>query len=271
MRVYFAGRYTGLMYPLGLRRPLLTYADRSDRAGDAFGFWIGREDAEVFLDSGAFGVHVRGTVIDLSEYCDFLEAHRHALACYAALDVIGDHAATARNLAVMRARGLDPVPTFHKGSPWSALDAVVDGSSYIALGGLMSAEGRRDFHRRETLQPYLDAVFSRLERHWPVRVHLFGVTTQWVLERYPVYSSDSASAVIGGANGILMRWQDGVAQWVHWTDHVAATWDASVAERVAGEGTEAPRLGRWGASLSSIGSLERHVTDVWRAKGVAWD
>lgn len=265
MRIYHAGRYTHLMHAAGLRQPLLSYADVGE---PAFAFWTGRPDSDIFLDSGAFTVARHGKAIDLGAYCEFLREFGGAFSCYAALDVIGDHAATRRNYDEMVRRGLRPVPTFHRGSPWAELDRIAAEAPYIALGGMMSSVGEREFPTEARRRPYLDAVWRRLERRWPVRVHAFGVITQWALERYPFCSADSASATIGGANGILCRWRGARTEWVHWTRHLRETYDASVAD--IAEGTEGPRLGRWRQSVRAIGALERHVTAAWSARGVTW-
>ena len=126
MKIYHAGRDTQALYPLGLRRPLLSFADEGS---NAFKFWVHEraDGAEVFLDSGAHSVASRGTVIDLGEYCDYCAAHGAALETYVQLDVVGDQRQTRANLQVMEDRGLqnkDLVPIL--GSR-SAVSQVVRG------------------------------------------------------------------------------------------------------------------------------------------------
>lgn len=64
----------------------------------------------LMLDSGAFSAFHIGEKIDLTEYCAFIEEWKPWLWEYVALDVVGDKAATMRNLTAMVARGLKPMP-----------------------------------------------------------------------------------------------------------------------------------------------------------------
>lgn len=258
----------------GVANRLLTFADIDDWAKEAFLFWVhGRpENTSVFLDSGAFGAYMRGAVIDLDRYCEYIEEHSEALTCYAAVDVIGDWQATARNVEAMVARGLSPIPTFHRGSPWHALDRYAAEFPYVALGGLAadtSRPGARANASRDNVQPFLDDVFARLERHWPVRVHAFGMVSQWALERYPFYSADSATAIVGAGMGRVSRFRGGLAQSRPWMDDVRDTWDGVVADGV-GRLDGSAHAGRRRRNIESQLALERYVTDVWRRKGVVW-
>lgn len=273
MKIYHAGAGNDsheLYHVAGVRRSLISYA----HAGEAFRFWVDAQpaDADVFLDSGAFSAWSDGKRIDLDQYCDYLKGHADRLAAYAALDVIGDWRASAGNLDVMLRAGLSPVPTFHRGSPLCELDRLARVHRHIAVGGLMSHLGRK-VHRqtRADLQPHLDAVFSVLERHWPVRVHVFGVAAhQWVLERYPIYSADSATVKIGASLGTYARFSAGTVRWKYWWEDVPETLDGALGD-VAGNGKRSAREARWRESTRSLTALERYTTDLWSAKGVVWD
>lgn len=187
------------------------------------------------------------------------------MAAYAALDVIRDWQATAANVRAMAARGLDPVPTFHRGSPWPELDRLASEHGYIALGGVVSDRAGG----RASMEGWLDQCMGRLAARWPVRVHCFGVTAQWAIERYPFYSVDSSSAIVGGAMGRVMRFQAGQVVQREWREDFAATYDGRVADGVLVEGTA--HMGRRFASVEASRALERYATDLWRAKGVTWD
>jgi hypothetical protein len=273
MRLYHAGPGTDsqMLYDGDMRRALLSF---SNAGGTEFDFWIaGRpEGADVMVDSGAFAVWSSGARIDLGKYCEWLQAHADAVTCYISLDVIGDWRASAENLRAMLASGLSPVPTFHRGSPWQELDRLASEHRYIALGGMMSHAGTK-VHRqtREDLGPYLDACWTRLERHWPVRVHVFGLAAhQWVLERYPFYSADSATVKIGGSLGTYARFVAGTIRWKYWWDDVPETLDGALGD-VAGTAKQAARAARWALSTRTLAQFEQYLTRLWEAKGVTWN
>lgn len=285
MLVYFAGyvKSSGSHeadQAAGVCNRLLTFADIDDWAREAFAFWVERANPQgisVFLDSGAFGAYMRGAVIDLDRYCAYIEANRLALACYAALDVIKDWRATAVNLDIMEKRGLAPIPTFHRGSPWPELDRLASDHGYIALGGMVGG-GKHDALTPESTRPYLDKAFAMLERHWPIRVHLFGVVAQWILERYPLYSCDSATAIVGAGMGRVMRFHGegchaGQVKSRPWTDDVRDTYDGVVADGVGRtEGrSRSAHAGRRRRNIEAMLKLERYVTDLWAQRGVTWD
>jgi len=161
MRIYCAGSpgpvaaETALTAAGLLRAKLVTYADSGQVKRGLSWAAGGTTDRALFLDSGAFSVHTRGTAIDLGAYCEFVAEHKGLLSCYASLDVIGDSVATEANLRVMRQRGLTPVPTFHMGSPWPALEKMASECSHIALGGMLSQStqtSRPPADRRSSIQ-----------------------------------------------------------------------------------------------------------------------
>lgn len=280
MRLYFAGNVKGndpdaADHATGVRNRLLTFADIDTWSRECFGFWVdGRPPrASVFLDSGAFGAFMRKATIDLGRYCDYIAANEQALDCYAALDVIGDWEGTKRNTDAMVARGLRPIPTYHRGSPWHALDRIASEFPYVAIGGLAadtSRPGKRPSFSQENIQPFMDDVFMRLERHWPVKVHAFGMISQWALERYPLFSADSATAIVGAGMGRVSRFRRGLLQSGPWDEDVARTWDGVVADGVGRVGGSA-HAGRRRRNIEAVLGLERYVTDLWAKRGVTWE
>lgn len=274
MNLCFAGNVKGdkadaTDYGNGVRNRLVSYADVDGWADDSFAFWIASQPAEarVFLDSGAFGAHTRGAKLDLGQYCDYIRAHASALHAYAALDVIGDWRATAENLKLMRAQGLDPVPVFHSGEPYELLGDIAASCGYIALGGMAS-----DSPAREDLQKHLDRCFAILEKHWPVRVHGFGIMAQWALERYPFYSVDSSAAIVSAGMGRVMRFTGGRLVADGWKEDVRATLDGEVADHVSTlrSARGSAHAGRRLRNIQAVLRLERHVTEVWTMRGVSW-
>jgi hypothetical protein len=263
----------------GMSKALLSYADVDESWGrEAFEFWVSghRAGMDVFLDSGAFSAYTRGSVIDLDRYCDYIQEHETRLTCYAALDVIKDWRGTQRNLERMAARGLRPIPTFHRGSPWEVLDELAGSCPYIALGGMVGGRdgnGRHDSLIQESAGPYLDECWRRLERYWPIKVHVFGIIAQWILERYPFYSADSSSPILGAGMGRVTRFRAGRMRSLGWIQDVTEIWDGSVADHVAEDRVErsgSAHIGRRLANIRAVLSLERYVTDLWAARGVTW-
>lgn len=276
MRLYVAGNAVHgdseqQMRETGLGNRLVTFADVDDWARRSFAYWVENrpQDVHVFLDSGAFGAYTRGAVIDLDRYCAYIAEYRDALECYAALDVIGDWRASARNLDAMLARGLDPIPCFHRGSPYEELDRLARDHKYLALGGLVGGEGKRGMLTPDAVQPHLDACWRVLERRWPVKVHVFGVLAQWVLERYPFYSADSATAIMGAGMGRVQAFLDGEIVSDGWREICRRDMDGTIMDGVGAKGSA--HNGRKVFNVRAQLAYERYLTDLWAARGVSWN
>lgn len=275
MRLYFAGNVLDqdiLLYNAGVRNRLLTFAEIDDWGEDGFKFWLDRAltDKHVFIDCGAYSVLMRGAVIDLDRYCQFVRDNIDDVATIVALDVVGDAVTTRKNLEYMKAQGLDPVPVYTAMAPVAELERLLDeGYKHIALGGMRGREaGVRDWQKEK-----LDRTFRVLEKHWPIKTHLFGIMAQWALERYPIYSADSSGAIVGGGMGRLLLWEDGEFIGGQWRDYVRDTWDGSVADHVgvlSGTGSPSAHVGRRQLCVRSQLAFERYLTDLWARRGVTW-
>jgi hypothetical protein len=137
------------------------------------------------LDSGAFTAHANGKPIELQRYIDF--CHQQLASATPprevyALDVIGDHVASARNAEEMWRQGVKAIPTFHIGEPEQALLDMAKRYPKIALGGV-AGMGTRAL-------PFLKQCFARV---WPKRMHLFGIHSEDVLFQLPFESADSSN------------------------------------------------------------------------------
>jgi hypothetical protein len=272
MKLWCADTYDfGVYYSAGCPNVLLSYAE-ARRPGPAQRWLLDRPaDADVFLDSGAYGVFTGRAQVDVKEYCAYLHTHREKVTCYASLDVIGDWRTSASNYDIMRRDGLQPIPTFHMGSPWEAFDVVAgSGAPVIGLGG-MAARGTTK--SLETLGPFLDGAWSRLEKYWPIKVHAFGIILQDILERYPFYSSDSTSAVLNSAMGKVMQFTAGRSGLVTRHDYARNTYDISVMDGAPPEfldGGIPPRSARIKRSVQALVQYEQFITGLWAARGVTW-
>lgn len=266
MIIYHAGLLPSYEHEISqvTRRRLISYLDFL-RSPSACKIWTSPFEEgpppDVFLDSGAFTAFTQGTVIDLDQYIEFIQENESWFTVYASLDVIGDWSKTRENLDRMTQVGLRPIPTFHYGSPVSELHRLCKEFSYIALGGLvpLASSGR--------LRPWLDLCFRCIRGYWPIKVHLFGVTTQWVLERYPAFSSDSTSAVVGGGLGRVMRWERGEVRSRHWFEDVRRHGDLDLVVR--GE-NNTQHMNRRRHNIETIHELEAYLTRLWDHRKV-WD
>lgn len=277
MRLYSAGSWIkepATAAVAGLRYVLLSYATMTgDRLAAHVASWGAVPGARVFMDSGAFSAKNKGVVVDLVDYCGFLDAHRGRLSDYAALDVIGDAEASLVNWRRMREAGLDPIAAHHYGTPAARLEELMaERPTALALGGMVLGRWRAGaFEMRQERQGWLDQTWRVLERHWPIRVHLFGTLTQWILERYPFYSADSTSALLGAAFGNINEFRLGryvMDRECNWHLRRLQTPCPGGADVATGEADA--RMLRLEANIRALAGYERYLTDLWAARGVAW-
>jgi len=166
-------------------------------------------DKILFLDSGAFSAFTQGKVINLDEYIDYIKKNEKYISVYAGLDVISDWKGTRKNIEYMEACGLNPLPTFHFGSPIDELERLIDKYDYIALGGLVPYS--KDIIK---LKKWLDICFNVIikknkKRKNNIKVHGFGVSAFWAWQRYPFYSVDATSWLMGGKFRRLIKFEGG--------------------------------------------------------------
>lgn len=271
MKLFFAGNAITaeneiFLTSCGLKYRLLSFADIDTWSSSAFSYWVGDSAPDrLFLDSGAFGAFTRGQVIDLVYYCDFIKKHEGKFYPYASLDVIGDWRGSARNYDLMRAQGVNPMPTFHMGSPQDELRRILREADYIAMGGVVGAT-------QDTLRPWLDKCWRTIMEFWPVKVHVFGVMAQWCLERYPWYSADSSSSLVGAGMGRVMTFPKGKIISEDWATYAQMNYEGIVVDHLSS--LQAKKGSAWkGRAMLNIQSqvqLQRFITDVWTARGITW-
>lgn len=140
---------------------------------------------DLVLDSGAFRQHVHGEGLDLSGYATWLRTWKLYADWYCNLDVIRDHALTwEAQLRLEDDYGLSPVPVFHGGEPWAALDRYLErGHTLIALGGMAA----RGWKRASWLVKCFELAEGKAE------FHAFGMTRIEYLRDFPFFSADSSS------------------------------------------------------------------------------
>lgn len=162
---------------------------------------------QIFLDSGAFTAFTQGTKIDIDDYIKVIKESNVSL--YACLDVIGDWRATKKNQEYMESQGLEPLPTFHYQSPLSELRRLCNKYDYIALGGLVPLA-----MKRKVMCSWLDkcwkVIFEEsVKKGKPLtKVHGFGVNSFFIWDKYPFYSVDATSWVVGGRFRKVIKFQN---------------------------------------------------------------
>lgn len=263
MKLYFTALHNGVweeevLDRVGIERRMLSYhyLEPEQRAGkeDLIPGYSGKLD--LFIDSGAFSADSQGVDIDIEEYARFLKEvaiPNPNVSLYANLDVIGNAEATFQNQRQMEEAGFDPVPVFHLGQDLGFLeDILAEGADPIALGGMVGASST-------DIRSFLDAAFSRIVQHWPVRVHSFGTTGRW-LKHYPFWSADASSWVVGSKYKDVVKFDPSEG---------TIRSDTSKATTIRKEKTDYRQ--RCAINLVEYMKYERHLTRLWAKRGVEWD
>lgn len=156
----------------------------------AEGLTVGDVRPDLFADSGAFSAQRSGASITLDEYESWVNKWRHVFTVYANLDVIGDGAASMRNLVELEKRGLEPLPVFHTHTEdMSVLEELCERYEYVAIGGMVG-------YRGATIFPWLVKCHKVARKHG-TGLHGFGQTSRRPLQDLPWYSVDSSSWTTG--------------------------------------------------------------------------
>jgi len=215
-------------------------------------------DRDLFLDSGAFSAFTLGKKINIDEYINFIKKNKKNINVYATLDVIGDYKATNKNTEYMESKGLNPLPTFHFGSPLEELERLCNKYEYIALGGLVPLS-----MQRKKLENWLNKCFKVIvNRKKITKVHGFGVNSFWAWEKYPFYSVDATSWVMGGKFRRVIKFKGG----------------KFIAYNKKSKETSIEKLKAFQDHYSSLNltNLKEyrkgadHITKLWEKRGIKW-
>ena len=155
------------------------------------------------LDSGAFSANATNKPIELREYIKFIKRNKKYIENYFNLDDIKNPERTYQNQKIMEEEGLNPIPVFHIKEDFKWLKKYIkEGYNYIALGGMVPFAKRKNL-----LRLWLYKCFSIIPKR--VRVHGFGITNANLLIKFPFYSVDSSSWVVGGRFGDFYIYERG--------------------------------------------------------------
>jgi len=254
--LYFAGAeaFLPLLQEAGADCLFSYYYIQSDKRVD-----LSKVKGRVFLDSGAFTAMTKGVTIDLNAYAEFVKRVLPFLTVYANLDVIGDYVKTRENQERMEALGLAPMATFHARSPYEELERMVERYDYIALGGIARERNK------SRLRAHLDNCFSIVRRKPGLKTHAYGLNAWWIWDRYPFYSVDATSYIVGGKYRRLMSFDS-----------------KSRKPRLIGMQDDEESMMRWRAivekykklnlrNILSLMEMARFATRAWKERGVDWD
>lgn len=164
-------------------------------------------NAQIFLDSGAFSAFTLGVNISVEDYCEYIKRNLDIIrvednvVMASVLDGIGDPLQTWRNQLEMELRGAKPLPCFHAGEDERYLEWYVQNYEYITLGGMVGSSTKQ-------LCIWLDRMWDRYltdgSGRARIKVHGFGITAVPIMERYPWFSCDSSSWIQSAAFGSIV-------------------------------------------------------------------
>lgn len=178
----------------------------------------GLENGKLFMDSGAFTAWTKGAVIDVDEYCDYINENGQYVDYFGQLDRIPRVGATMKEAEEAAKYTLDNyldmvskvkypekiVYTFHVGEPIEILkQALKWGSEHkdimqlIAIGGMV----RKNAVSKHSI---INRVFAAIREIYPeVKVHLFGCTSPQYFIDYPATSGDSSNYIMSAKTGCV--------------------------------------------------------------------
>ena len=177
---------------------------------------------KLFIDSGAYTAHTKGTKIDVDEYINYLNGIHEYCTVYAQVDYIAGRFGQPKdpkeveaapgisweNYNYMRARLIDYdklIPVFHQGEDFKLLINMLEttyGGEHIPYIGISCS---KDLAWTEWVK-WFDEVFDVIMRssNPKVMTHAFGMTSLKYLKMYPFTSADSTSWLKFAAFGTVL-------------------------------------------------------------------
>ena len=156
-----------------------------------------------FLDSGAFSMFTQGIDLNLETYAQYIKEHKDYIDVASNIDEIGrgKEAQSYANLKTLEGFGVQTQPVHHARDADEWLVKYLDeGYDYIFLGGMVPES-------TPFLKQWLDHVWSKYltnpDGTAKVKVHGFGMTVDSLMWRYPWYSVDSTSWIMGSRMGTI--------------------------------------------------------------------
>lgn len=208
---------------------------------------------KIFLDSGAYSAFSVKAVINIDDYIEFIKANKDKIETYANLDVIGDWQATEKNQIYMEGQGLNPLATFHYGSPLDVLREMIKKYDYIALGGLVPvAQDKRNL--KKALDIYFNIIRDKC------KVHAYGMNALWIWKDYPFYSVDATSWLVPLRYGQITRFEEGKSK-TYQKKHKDVT-----SMRLALKDKNLIK-----EQAQELMKARDFITRLWEVRGIKWD
>jgi hypothetical protein len=244
-------------------RLLMSYHFHKDTDLDEYLSQVGAP-VDVFADSGAYSAYASGAEIDRREYSKWLERWDHFLHVKSNLDVIGNPAAGADNLAYLRAEGHEILPVFHVGEPFDLLRQLCDTAPYVALGGMVPylAFGAANRNRPQVMRWMIKC--HQIAAKTGTALHGFGCTGSLFLRDLPFYSVDSSSYLFARKRCLMYMWNDSkrTLQSFHFRDLASVRRYAHVLRRY---GIEPGRVADPGFMVSGTENFDQDRIDITAA------
>ncbi len=193
-RVHFAGVNTAKWAEQTEGRDvLISYADIVRRPG----VWANQLEgrirggfySSVILDSGAFTVRsTEGFTVDVEAYGKLaVSIAEHVDVVINLDDIGGDLKQSWLNQQHLESLGLDVIPVYHQGEPWSVLEHYIERHEAICVGFARKPGGKLV----GGCKPFLDEFFAQVNG----RVEVHGLAmTKWAMKHgYPFASVDSTT------------------------------------------------------------------------------
>lgn len=192
MRLYLAGADSAGDHDvlIGIRNVsvLVSYYYVLNGKGFAVIEWANENKIPVFLDSGAFSAMTLGKEINIDDYIGFCKKYQSCFDVIASLDVIMDWKKTEINHKKMLDAGINSIPCFHVGEPFSFLESLCSYNDYIAIGVAGNQKRIKEIMRFLVMCHKIAAG---------KKLHGFGMTSSLVMSSFDWYSVDSSSWING--------------------------------------------------------------------------
>lgn len=271
MKMYFAGAETpdfaGLLRQHGVESCLQSafYLKYKTQPNDL-------KFQNYLLDSGGYTARKKGVTIPVRQYVDFINRFNVPVAFN--LDT-ADVAETLENQRVLDENtSCQILPVYHY-SDWAdpkhrgLLETYAARYSWIGLGG--TAEGRTGRTGRTEKMKFLDWVFKTTRGK--VKFHGLAVTSPRLMLEYPFYSVDSTTWLSSGKFGTYVKFEKGKL-----VRHVSPRAQLAQGRSMANGRMKLSHPAQVDFqcvdfqvnSIRAFLAMERHVTDVWKKRGIAW-
>lgn len=174
--------------------------------------------AKIMVDSGSYTAYTKGVVIDIDDYCDFINEIGDYIEVFVAVDEVPNPAAMDYTMAektwnnyLYMLKKINPkyrdklIPVFHYGEDFKWLKNMLeytheDGSHIDYIGLAISLEGTRKVRINWANQCRKIILESSNPN---VKTHAFGVGVKSVLDHIDVTSTDATSWVKRAAYGMI--------------------------------------------------------------------